>query len=118
MDRVGAIFYNPTEILKCRAQVSREGVQYRTIIAEILETEGTMGFYRGFAPLVLRDVPAWGAYFWAYEFLKVKTGIAKTENDGSPLTKQQLAMKVVCGGLSGQFSWIVSYPFDIIKTTI
>ena len=65
---------------------------------------------------MLRDIPAWGAYFWSYEFLKVKSGIADDENSGRSLTRSQITMKMFIGGMSGQLSWLISYPFDIIST--
>ena len=60
-----------------------------------------------------RDVPAWGTYFWAYEVLKRNF---VSDEQSSPLSRALKMM--VCGGVAGQVSWIVSYPFDVIKCVI
>jgi solute carrier family 25 carnitine/acylcarnitine transporter 20/29 len=116
---VGAVFYNPVEILKCRAQVNREGsVKYRTLIADIMATEGWIGMYRGFLPLVLRELPAWSSYFWSYEYLKHMTGLNEKGKNGVTLGYSDTLTRMFCGGCAGMISWLVSYPFDVLKTHI
>jgi len=34
------------------------------------------------------------------------------------LTKKQVLFKMVSGGTAGVISWLVCFPFDIIKTVI
>ncbi len=66
----------PIELLKCRAQVNRQGsIKYMDVLREA----GIPGLYKGLWPLFCRDVPAWSAYFWSYEFLKKTTCIEDTE---------------------------------------
>lgn len=60
-----------------------------------------------------RDVPGWGAYFWAYEFMKQHSGLGKNNQSAT-----DLLTRMVVAGLSGQFSWLVSYPFDVVKTIV
>lgn len=36
--------------------------------------------------MLFRDIPSWGAYFWAYDFLKEQSGILEYEKSGDPLT--------------------------------
>lgn len=72
-----------------------------------------MGLYKGMCPLFMRDVPSWGVYFWSYELLKEKFAF---ENQNRP--NSELLVSMVCGGIAGQLSWIVSYPFDIVKSVI
>ena len=67
---------------------------------------------------MLRDVPGWGVYFWSYELLKSMFGIPEAKKNGTDNTMLNMAIKMWCGGVAGQASWIVSYPFDIIKTQI
>ena len=68
----GALIYSPVELLKVRAQVNRqEFIRYRECVPQIIRQEGFFrGLYRGFVPLLCRDLPSWGAYFWAYDFFK------------------------------------------------
>jgi hypothetical protein len=37
---------------------------------KILRYNGTRGLYKGFVVTLYRDAPAFGYYFWAYEYLK------------------------------------------------
>jgi hypothetical protein len=50
-------------------------VNYGTLVSEIMVNDGWQGMYRGLVPMILRDVPAWSAYFWAYAYLKYVTGL-------------------------------------------
>lgn len=105
----------PVELLKCRAQVNRQGsIRYKDVVREL----GVAGLFKGAGPLFWRDVPAWGVYFWAYELLKKTNCINSIEERGQKLSGKQVALKMLCGGVAGQLSWIVSYPFDIIKTIV
>jgi len=77
---VADIVYNPVELLKCRAQVNRqENIRYRTVIPQLIRNEGVLALYKGFLPLICRDVPSWAAYFWSYEYLKDKFGITEAD---------------------------------------
>ena len=107
--------YNPVELLKVRAQVNRQQfVRYSEAIPEIVSKEGYKGLYKGFMPLLWRDVPGWGAYFCSYEFLKNCFGVSEE----TPHSYHVVAIKMWSGGVAGQISWLVSYPWDIIKTKI
>lgn len=83
----------------------------------MIRSEGSLSLYKGFVPLLWRDVPGWGAYFWSYEFLKEKFGI----NNESMMREPSMLNTFIlmwCGGVAGQISWMVGYPFDIVKTMI
>jgi solute carrier family 25 carnitine/acylcarnitine transporter 20/29 len=108
------IVMQPIEILKCRAQFNRkEYINYRNEIRELVSDKGYRGIYRGYWPLFWRDVPAWGTYFWAYELLK-----RNCVSDECNASVVHILKMMVCGGVAGQLSWIVSYPFDVIKCVI
>ena len=66
-------------------------------------------------PLILRDVPAWGVYFYAYDLFKDLLSI-DTSNGFKDATSVVVLM--MAGGASGVASWLISYPFDIVKTQI
>ncbi len=64
--------YTPVDVLKCKAQATKDGhVSYRTLIPEIVKTEGYGGLFRGMSVQALRDIPGWGIYFYSYEVFKV-----------------------------------------------
>jgi solute carrier family 25 (mitochondrial carnitine/acylcarnitine transporter), member 20/29 len=83
-----------------------------------MATEGWVGMYRGFLPLVLRDLPAWSSYFWSYEYLKHATGLKEKATHGVSLSFSDTLTSMLCGGIAGMVSWLVSYPFDVLKTHI
>jgi hypothetical protein len=67
----------------------------------------------------MRDFPGWGIYFFSYEALQKLVGI-KTDGVSNVNTNNfsSILLLMLCGGWAGQLSWIVSYPADVIKTTI
>ena len=68
---IASVIMQPIEILKCRAQFNRrEHISYVKESRALLSEFGIKGFYRGYWPLVWRDVPGWAIYFWSYEYLK------------------------------------------------
>jgi solute carrier family 25 carnitine/acylcarnitine transporter 20/29 len=80
-------------------------------------TEGLRGFYKGFLPGLLRDVPGTGAYFWAFQYLK--NFFELDDLTGSKHSrKRQYLMLMWSGGVAGQISWLVAYPWEVIKTVI
>ena len=95
-----------------------ENIKYRLAIPVLMRNEGFGGLYKGFGALMLRDVPGWGVYFWSYEMLKNFFGIPEAKKSGTDKTMLNVAIQMWCGGVAGQCSWMISYPFDIIKTQI
>ena len=65
---------NPFEVAKCKTQVYKgEGsLPYSQVIGEIVRSDGWVGLYRGFWPMIYRDVPGWAAYFYVYEAAKIR----------------------------------------------
>ena len=51
--------------------------------------------------MFFRDIPGWGAYFWAYDFMKQKAGILQSEKRGDPLSTGQYLCKVTFAGMAG-----------------
>jgi uncharacterized protein YfdQ (DUF2303 family) len=69
---------------------------------------------------MIRDVPGWAAYFYTYTFLKNnlnKWFNINKDNDNRNKFKEFL-IKNFAGGMAGVNSWLVSYPFDVIKTDV
>ena len=83
-----------------------------------MRSEGFMSLYKGFLPMIIKDAPRWASYFWANEFLKDHLGVTEAEKDGEDWNKINITKRLLCGGIAGQISWGISYPFDIVKTEI
>jgi solute carrier family 25 (mitochondrial carnitine/acylcarnitine transporter), member 20/29 len=114
---LGLVVYTPIELLKVRAQVQRKDyIHYRVEISKLFRNEGIAGLYKGFWPLLLRDIPGWGVYFWFYEVMKRHFNL--THLKAAEMNWSQLLTLMLAGGLAGQVCWVSSYPFDIVKTLV
>lgn len=67
---------------------------------------------RGTWLTVLRDVPGVGAYFVSFEYI---CDVIKERRN--PSTRESLSVPslLLAGGFSGCFSWIVTYPIDVVR---
>lgn len=120
----------PTDLVKCKMQVDQAGsgrvARYSGTLdcaAQIYSKEGISGLYRGFGVTTLREVPAFGLYFFVYRysldclnnlssFLDKKRSNTATESSRPGMTT------FIAGGLAGSVAWICIYPFDVIKSHI
>ena len=107
----GLVFVVPTDLLKCRAQMTKTGnLDVWREIKIILKSKGLFGLYLGFWAAALRDVPALAMNFGAYELLKDVV----TSDD--PLIQSILTINAA--GMAGSLSWVVSIPQDFVKNKI
>lgn len=79
-------------------------------IKKIVTTEGWRGMFRGQFITILRDVPGFSSYFLSYEYLSRMWASA----DGSVSPAAVLA----AGGFAGAFSWVITYPIDVVKSRL
>lgn len=103
---------SPLELVKTRLQIqdatSKEQQLYKGNIDCVRQTwrlEGVRGVFKGMYATILRDMPSYGVYFVGYEFFKGEWG-------ESPFAL------LMAGGSAGVFCWILSYPFDVVKSRI
>ena len=88
---------------------------------DIFRSEGARGLCRGLGLTFIREVPAFGSYFFAYETF-YKYGNIYTPNWPALVTMvvkvEALVGKFVqfAGGMAGVACWLFSYPTDVIKT--
>mmetsp|Transcript_19928 Transcript_19928/g.28215 ORF Transcript_19928/g.28215 Transcript_19928/m.28215 type:complete len:383 (-) Transcript_19928:503-1651(-) len=131
----------PMEHVKCRIQVQHgkgcadnvySGPAQAT--KRIIQDHGISGLYRGWWCTFWREVPAFGLYFSVYDYLKDRTNtlLAEMASGGSSSTLatnnvQDAAFphhhhtwlaSAIAGGFSGAATWLVVYPFDVLKTRI
>lgn len=116
------IISTPSELIKCRAQVSRSpsttALPSSLLIGKtILRTEGVQGLFRGGFVTALRDSIGYGFYFWSYELgtrlMASKTGEGFYSSPAGEATKVLL-----CGGVAGVTTWASVFPLDMIKTRL
>ena len=120
----------PTDLVKCKMQVDQAGYGKRRkysgafdCASQVYSKEGMSGLYRGFGVTTLREVPAFGLYFFVYRYsldclnrfsnsVRVSKSKKSHESTGPGLTT------FIAGGLAGSVAWICIYPFDVIKSHI
>ena len=103
----------PSDVLKCRAQLNRSqggSGKVGDITRLILKESGPTGFYRGFTVQIARDIPFYASFFGTYD-LSCKTLKKYT-------SLPDASVYFISGGLAGQVAWIVSLPFDTMKSVI
>jgi len=105
----------PTELIKCRAQMSTGPTSSWGIAKEIIRAEGLKGLYFGGVVTALRDSIGYGFYFWSYE---LSTRLMVSGKDRSPSAGEEAAKVLLCGGLAGVVTWASVFPLDVIKTRV
>lgn len=127
-----SVICGPAELIKLRMQMQRNPTKlfawhaastpqvYRDpldAVRKIYRKNGIFrGIYKGFHITLWREVPGFAVYFASYDFmcqyLSSNPEAVLTYDDLSPLTL------CVTGGVSGIVAWMVSYPFDVVKSRI
>ncbi|CAF0707697.1 unnamed protein product [Brachionus calyciflorus] len=100
---------SPVELVKIKMQIPN--CQYKSTwccTKEIIQNQGYRHLLRGTWLTVLRDVPGVSSYFVSFEYI---CNSFKTSRDNLPVLHLLMA-----GGIAGCFSWLITYPFDVIKT--
>lgn len=82
------------------------------VTRRILSQYGIRGLFRGVSCTALRDI-GYGTYFGAYE--ATVRYWPRTASQKAAGTTPWLAT-LAAGGLAGIAGWIVTFPFDVIKT--
>ena len=64
-----------------------------------------------------RDVPGWASYFYFYSYLNNafnKNVMLNCRYD----TARTYLLSFLAGGFAGQISWLICFPFDVLKCHI
>lgn len=130
-----SLLATPTELLKCRLQAQGgarppPGMVYSLadiragralfngpldVLRHVVRHEGGwLGAYRGLGATLLREVPGNAAYFGVYEGCKY--GLARWQC--IPTSELGPASLMTAGGVGGAAFWIVTYPFDVVKSRL
>ncbi|TBU39319.1 mitochondrial carrier [Dichomitus squalens] len=128
-----SLITTPAELVKIHQQTlvrsaySAVTLSDRDVILHIWRTHGLRGFYRGITATALRDI-GYGAYFAAYEAtlrywprphasLPEQHSTCNKEVELTPAPHPWLAL-LTAGGMAGIAGWIVTFPFDVVKTRV
>ena len=84
------------------------------VTRRILREYGVRGLFRGITSTALRDI-GYGTYFGAYE-ATVRYWPRTPAQQTSGATPWLATL--VAGGLAGIAGWVVTFPFDVIKTRV
>ncbi|OAQ66668.1 mitochondrial carrier protein [Pochonia chlamydosporia 170] len=106
----------PTELVKCRAQMSAPSESSWSIARDIWKADGLRGFYLGGVVTALRDSVGYGFYFWSYEL--ANRYWPSSVHDDAPSLRQEAPKILLCGGLAGVVTWASVFPLDTIKTRV
>lgn len=81
------------------------------VIRQLYRQGGIRSLYKGTAATLLRDVPASGAYFLSYEWIK-----DLLRKPGESSTQLGVGRTLFAGGMAGIFNWLVAIPPDVLKS--
>jgi hypothetical protein len=79
----------------------------------VVKSEGFRGVFRGLGTTICREVPGFGIYFVAYEFMTRSAG-----DHGEPRPQVSTFHMLLAGGFSGTLSWVLTYPIDVVKSRL
>uniref|UniRef100_K3W6I8 Mitochondrial carnitine/acylcarnitine carrier protein n=1 Tax=Globisporangium ultimum (strain ATCC 200006 / CBS 805.95 / DAOM BR144) TaxID=431595 RepID=K3W6I8_GLOUD len=104
----------PSEHVKIQLQVNQGTTKQLSTIEcgkQLLRQHGMKGLFRGWEVCLLRDMPAFGLYFFTYEVTKEWLTKGDPENE----TDMKLLLS---GGIAGSASWLVTQPVDVVKSCV
>ncbi|KAJ2879533.1 hypothetical protein FB639_003064 [Coemansia asiatica] len=118
---VNSILASPVELLKVRLQVQYSDAGSAVFSGPValgrhLASQfGLRGIMWGFWATVAREIPAYAAFYTAFEFTKRRFAHALTDGDASKLGVAPLMISGSAGGIG---YWTASYPLDVIKSRV
>ncbi|KAI7807151.1 probable mitochondrial glutathione transporter SLC25A40 isoform X1 [Triplophysa rosa] len=109
--RVGSVtVISPLELIRTKLQSEKQSYrQLSTVIRSSVHSEGLRSLWRGWGPMLLRDVPFSAMYWYNYE--KGKSWLCDYFS-----SNPTFAITFTAGAVSGSIAAIVTLPFDVVKT--
>ena len=104
----------PFAVVKVQQQVAAETSLWRTG-QSIVRTRGLVGLYRGYSMLWWLEAPGRGVYMLVYEMSKRAIAV---DVRGDERLENATATRMQAAAVAGIISWIVIYPFDVIKARL
>ncbi|XP_068198651.1 mitochondrial basic amino acids transporter-like isoform X2 [Antennarius striatus] len=106
----------PMELVKTRMQLLGTKKSSKKLyknsmdcFLHIYKEEGLRGINRGMVTTLLREAPSFGVYFLVFDVLSRNLGC-------EPGNRFIIPKLLFAGGMAGVFSWLSTYPVDVIKS--
>jgi len=115
-----SLIATPVEVVKCRLQIQTEtktNSYYKGVFDLMMKVYREGGFkalFKGNVPTYFRETLGYSGQFGCYQYLKLKFAEFK-KVDYDSLSNLDI---VIAGSCAGLWGWVVSYPFDTVKTII
>lgn len=107
---------SPMELVKTRLQIQEVCASGKQLYKgpldctkQIWRSEGLRGVFRGLGVTVAREIPAFSVYFASYE------AMTRQRDPAQPIGTLHM---MAAGGFAGVFSWLFTYPIDLIKSRL
>jgi len=102
----------PSEIIKCKTQISTERhITSSQIVKQMMKKQGMRSFFVGFDAQLCRDSCFYALFFGGYELS------CYTFRTFVPSMPDELNY-FLSGGIAGMGGWLVAMPFDVPKTNV
>jgi len=108
----------PGELIKQRMQMGQISSIWDGCTS-IYNADGILGFYKGFTPLCMRDVPYTMLELGLYDFLKRTYSDMRNNDrkDGAEVSLTQME-EICAAAMTGGIAGYVTTPFDTLKTKL
>ncbi|XP_055837775.1 mitochondrial basic amino acids transporter [Episyrphus balteatus] len=109
---VQSLVCSPMELAKTYLQLQdnfKSSVKHKgplSCLYHIYGKDGFRGLFRGLGITALRDVPGFAGYFVSYELLMRQVAAPSAFHC------------LIAGGLAGTFSWMLTFPIDVVKSCL
>jgi len=109
---------SPIDFFKSQLQVQifKKDPLFRTVpqcFKYILNNFGLRGAYQGLSATIIRNIPFRASYFGTYEYCR-----GHFAGPNGDRTKLHWSYLLVAGGMAGVVQWFISYPLDVIKSSM
>lgn len=108
----------PFEVVRTRVQAldANLGRTPRMEIANLIRNEGYRSFWKGLGPMLARDVPFSGLYWFLFEKIKSALKDVAPAPSTTALISPDVKLAFVSGAAAGSLAAFVTTPFDVLKT--